>query len=426
MDPFEVTIVRIGADGDGIAAMPDGTSLYVPATLPGERVLARPTIRRGEGWASDIVSVVDPSADRVPAACQHFGTCGGCTLQHWRAEPYQAWKTGLLAAALRRAGYADPTIAPMQCGKDGQRRRLDLAARRGQGGLRLGLHAARSADIVALSECPITDPSLVRLLAPLRTMLNGLQTVRREASVVLNLLDAGPDLLLRSDADLPLGDRLALTDFARIHDLPRISWARGNDTPEPVCVLRPPSTSMAGVEVQPPPGAFLQASRDGERAIVGCVLDAIQPLGRGRIGELYAGCGTVTFALAGIAPVVAWEGDAAAMGALRAAANRAGLAGRVTVTQRDLTRQPLTQKELSGFAALVMDPPFAGAGPQMASIAAAKIPVVVYISCNPAVLAREAGLLAAAGYRLDVATPVDQFLWSSRLESVCVFRLGAG
>ena len=426
VDAFEATVVRIGADGDAIAAMQDGTPLYMQAALPDERVLVRPTIRRGEGWAADLVSVEAPSADRVAAACRHFGTCGGCTLQHWRAEPYRDWKIGLLEAALRRAGFADPTIAPMRSGGPGQRRRLDLAVRRGQGALRLGLHPARSSDIVALTECPITDPRLTRLLAPLRTVLSGLKTVRREASVVLNLLDAGPDLLLRSDADLPLEDRLALTDFARIHDLPRISWARGNDTPEPVCVLRPPSTAMEGIEVQPPPGAFLQATREGERAIVGCVTDALRGLGRGRIGELYAGCGTITFALAAIAPVLAWEGDGPASGALRAAANRAGLAGRVTVTQRDLARQPLTPKDLSGLSAMVMDPPFNGTGPQMQSVAVAKIPVLVYISCNPAVLAREAAMLHAAGYWLDVATPVDQFLWSSRLETVCVFRLGIG
>jgi 23S rRNA (uracil1939-C5)-methyltransferase len=145
---------------------------------------------------------------------------------------------------------------------------------------------------------------------------------------------------------------------------------------------------------------------------------------RGRIAELYAGCGTLTFALARAERVAAWEGDADAVAALASASHQAGLAGRITVTRRDLARQPLMAKELAGFAALVLDPPYAGSAEQMGAIAAAQVPVVVYVSCNPAALARDAAELARAGYRLDSATPVDQFLWSSRLESVSVFRLG--
>jgi 23S rRNA (uracil1939-C5)-methyltransferase len=164
---------------------------------------------------------------------------------------------------------------------------------------------------------------------------------------------------------------------------------------------------------------FLQASASGEAAIIAAVLDAL-PV-KGRIAELFAGCGTITFALARRTRVAAWEGDAASASALRSAANHAGLAGSVTVTQRDLTRQPLQTKEFSGFAAVVLDPPFAGAAVQVSQIAAAKVPVVVYVGCNPTTLGRDAKLLSQAGYRLAAATPIDQFLWSARLESVCVF-----
>jgi 23S rRNA (uracil1939-C5)-methyltransferase len=180
--------------------------------------------------------------------------------------------------------------------------------------------------------------------------------------------------------------------------------------------------SFAGVAMAPPPGAFLQASASGERAIVAAVLAALPA--KGRIAELYAGCGTLTFALSNRARVAAWEGDAASASALRAAANRAGLAGRIEVVQRDLARQPLQARELSGFAAVVLDPPLAGAAAQTAQIAAARPPVVIYVSCNPATLSRDARLLRQANYHLKAATPIDQFLWSARLESVCVFTAG--
>lgn len=296
---------------------------------------------------------------------------------------------------------------------------MDLAARRTRDGIVLGLHRQGSSDITDLTTCLVLHPNLVALMPPLRGLLTRLQALRREGSVIANLLDSGPDVLLRTDGRLQLSDRIALTEFARTHALPRIAWAQGTDEPEPVAVLRPPTTSLSGITITPPPGAFLQASASGESAVVTAVLDASPT--RGRIAELFAGCGTITFALAGRTRVAAWEGDAASASALRNAANKAGLAGRIEVMQRDLARQPLQTKELSGFAAVVLDPPFAGAASQTAQIAAAGVPVIIYVSCNPATLSRDARLLRQAGYHLKTATPIDQFLWSARLESVVVF-----
>ena len=122
--------------------------------------------------------------------------------------------------------------------------------------------------------------------------------------------------------------------------------------------------------------------------------------------------------------VAAFEGDAASVAALKQAINQGGLAGRIEVAQRDLARQPLSAKELVAFAGVVLDPPHAGAAAQIGQIAAAGVPVVVYVNCNPATLGRDAKVLRGAGYRLDHASAIDQFLWSARLESVCIFRRG--
>jgi 23S rRNA (uracil1939-C5)-methyltransferase len=343
-------------------------------------------------------------------------------LQHWRDDAYLSWKTDLLKAALRRAGFADVAVSEPARTRPGERRRMDLAVRRASGRIVLGLHRLRSAEVVDLVECHVLHPTLVALIAPLRTLLARLRAFRREGSVIANLLDSGADVLLRTDAELNINDRIALIEFARAHGLPRIAWARGNDEPEPVAVLRPPATTLSGISITSPSGAFLQASASGEAAIVAAVADALPA--KGRIAELFAGCGSITFALAAHARVAAWEGDAASASALRAAANQAGLSGRIAVTQRDLARQPLQAKELSGFTAVVLDPPFSGATAQVAQIAAAKVAVVIYVSCNPSTLARDARLLSQAGFRLTAATPIDQFLWSARLESVCVFRIG--
>ena len=296
--------------------------------------------------------------------------------------------------------------------------------RRLPAGVQLGLHRARSSDVVDLSACTILHPDLFALIAPLRALLTRLRTLRKEASVVVNLLDSGPDLLLRGDAPLEQTDRNLLIEFAGAHGLPRVSWAEGADTPETVCLLRPAITSLSGTIVAPPPGAFLQATQAAERAIVASVLDALPTklTAKSRVAELYSGCGTITFALAPRVRVAAYEGDRDAFAALRAAANNPATGGRVEAIQRDLARQPLFVKELSSFAAVVLDPPHNGAPEQTAQIAASGVPVVVYVSCNPGALARDGLLLKQAGYRLESVTPIDQFLWSARLESVCVFR----
>ena len=390
--------------------------------LPGETVRAQPIVKRGEGWSAETTAILASSPERVDPPCQHFPACGGCSLQHWRTEPYLAWKSGLLEAALRRAGYA-PTLVPIVQTPPRARRRMDLAVRRDGRAVRLGLHAPRSATVVDLLDCHVLHPTLTALLPALRATFGALAALRRKASVVVNLLGTRPDLLLRTDGDLTAPDRTRLAAFARAHDVPRIAWARGDGVPEIAYQLHPPTLRFGNVTVTPPSGAFLQASEAGEAALIAAVLAGLPTTlpARARVADLYAGCGTLTFALAGRTRVAAFEGDANAVTALRAGANAAGLSGRVEAQHRDLARQPLSAKELAAYAAVVLDPPHGGAAAQVTQIAASRIARVIYASCNPAELSRDAGVLHDAGYMLLSAVPIDQFLWSARLESVTVF-----
>jgi 23S rRNA (uracil1939-C5)-methyltransferase len=393
----------------------------VRGALPGERIAVRDLARRGEGWTGTLDAVLEPSVDRVTPPCPHFGTCGGCTLQHWGDAPYRTWKSGLLDDALRRAGYDTPILGPLAITPPGARRRMDLAVRRAGTVITLGLHSARGSDIVDLHTCLVLHPTLVALIAPLRDVLRGLSGLRREGSAVVNLLDSGPDVLLRGEAALRMEDRKALIAFANAHNIPRIAWVEGAGAPEPACTLRPSTTIISGIEVAAAPGAFLQASREGEAAIVAAVTAHMPKLTlKSRIADLYAGSGTLSFALSKHARVDAFEGDASAVATLRGGASKAGLAGRIVATVRDLARQPLSAKEISTYAAVVLDPPFAGAAMQIREIAASKVKRVMYVSCNPIALAREVGVLHDAGFKLLAATPIDQFLWSARLESVVV------
>ena len=424
-----VRFARVGADGDGVGAFGDGRAVYVKFTLPGELAEVRVVGKRGEGLAGEVVAIVEPSLDRVVAACRHFGVCGGCSVQHWSGEKYRGWKAGLLAGALRRAGFQDVALEPFVGAVPGARRRMDLAIRRVAGRVVLGLHVGQSAEVIGLEECPVLHPGLVVLLGPLRAALARLAGLRRVGSAVVNLLDSGPDLLLFTDVALTAGDRAMLADFARGQGMPRVSWAPvagardDHDAAEPVAALSPARTVLSGVEVAVPPGAFLQASAAGEAAIVAAVLAGLpERLGtRAQVAELYAGCGSLTLALAQRARVAAFEGNALAVAALRAAAGQTGLGGRVSVRQQDLARRPVLANEFLPYAAVVLDPPFAGAAAQIAQIAASAVGRVIYVSCNPAALARDATMLRSAGFTILAATPIDQFLWSARLESVVVF-----
>ena len=412
---MEVLIERMGAGGDGIAPGP----IYVPQALPGERLNVTITGKRGDGALAAIEEILAPSPDRIAPACAHFTAgCGGCALQHWAPAPHATWKREKLRVALARGGFAESPIAETITTPPAVRRRADFAIRRGTDGLRLGFHAAGSAAILDIAACPVLHPRLVAVLKPLRDLLPRLPALKRDGSAVLNLLDTGPDLLLRTDGTLDAAGRALLAGFAAAHGLPRIAWARGNGVPEIAAQLGPVSITLSGVAVTPSPGAFLQASPEGEQAIIASMLAALPAklAGRGRIADLHAGFGTLSLALARRGRVTAFESDGAAVAALANAAAKAGLP--LAATRRDLVRQPLMVAELAPFAAVVLDPPFAGAEEQAALLARSAVPAVIYVSCNPQALSRDLHFFADQGWRVDAATPIDQFLWSGQLEAV--------
>lgn len=333
------------------------------------------------------------------------------------AAAYAAAKLALLTAALARAGFDDVPIAPMQPVPPASRRRVDLALLRAGDGVRVGLHPARSHDVVDLHECLVLRPELFRLLAPLRALLARVGGLRRSGGALLNLFDTGPDLLLRLDGVVTAADRATLARFAAAQGVPRIAVAGLPGEAEVAAQLGPVWHRFGGVRVSPPPGAFLQASAEGEAAIRAAVLAGL-PARTSRVIELFAGIGTLSFPLAERAVVAAYEGGAAAFAALRAAAGGT----RVRPLLRDLARRPLTTAELRGTDAVVLDPPHGGALPQARALAAGGVPGIVYVSCNPATFARDAAVLRAGGYQLTGVTPIDQFVWSAQLEVVGVFR----
>ena len=424
---LELTIDALGAEGDGLAALPDGGRVFVPLALPGDKLRVR---RSGEaGGKAAVETLLAPSPDRVTPVCVHFGACGGCNMQHVSPQLYATWKRGLLVSALAEAGVPTDKVAPLVAVPPASRRRATWFARRGADGtVAIGFLARASHDIVDMRECAVLAPPLVALLAPLRDLLGRMLPPGGRAEIVANLLDAGVDLLLRMPGALPPPLRQMLVAFAAKCDLARLAWqaiARPG-TPaqawQPIVERRPARVMFGKVAVALPPGAFLQATKQAEDLIVGETVAAMA--GAKRIADLFSGAGAFTFPLAARAQVHAVDGDRALIAALRAAADAAGFGGKITTDLRDLLKRPLVADELKKFDAVVFDPPRAGASSQAGRITAARIPLVVAVSCNPTTFARDAKLLIDGGYALEKVVPVDQFLWTPHLEVFAVFRRG--
>ncbi len=350
--------------------------------------------------------------------CLHFGACGGCAV----ADRSAIDKPALLQAALRRAGYADVALAPLVETSLKSRRRVDLAVKRFAGAITLGLHRSRSEEVIDMAECVLLEPRILALLPPLRVLLRSIEGLRRAGSVVMNWLDTGPDILLKGDADLTSPDRTKLIAFAREHRAVRVSYAKAAEQAELVAMLSKPVITLSGIAVEPPPGAFLQASAAGEAAIIQAVLAGLPKLtAKSRIVELYAGIGTLSFAMVPHGRIDAFEGAVDAVTAHELAIRRANLAGRMQVSVRDLNRRPLMIAEMAKAAVVVLDPPYAGAGAQMKNLVASGVKRIIYVSCNPDALAADSFALNRAGYDVLAATPIDQFPYSENLESVVVF-----
>lgn len=416
-DPIEVT--RLGARGDGIADGPDGP-LYIPFSAPGDLIRVLKTASRGDGKVAVKSELVSPGAGRVAPPCPHYGTCGGCSLQHVALNQIAAFKRDLLADALSKRGFTNIDVAETVSVPAGTRRRARLSCIKTVKGWVIGFNERGTNRITGIEGCLILRPSLTALLPTLKTLLNGLPSMGRGGDIQLTEGSSGVEVVLLPEKpkDLTLDERYLLTDWAEETDLSRLVW-QDRSGADPVVERRPFVLRIKGATLAPPAAAFLQASEDGEAAIVEQALTAAK--GARRVADLFCGCGTISLPLAAAGHSVhAVEIDRS----LLAAVQRMG-GGNVTIEARDLARSPIPTAELAPYDAVVFDPPRAGAADQATEIAASSVPTVVAVSCNPATLARDLRILADGGYRIDSVTPIDQFTWSAHLEAVAILHRDA-
>ena len=384
-------VVRIAARGDGVTT----SGKHVPFGVPGD--------------AFDAHGLIVPGPHHQIPPCPLFPECGGCQLQHADDEAYRGYLTSRVETALAqhdlKAAIRAPHLSPPR-----SRRRASLRALKAGQSVVIGFNAAGSNRIVDVRECHILRPEVFVLVSPLRKLLTSLLPARRTGEIHLTLLDQGADLLLKGVAPEGYEAMEALTGFCEANRLARLSIDQGLGAEtlyEPV----PATITLSGVPVTFPVGGFLQATEDGEEALVACVREAVG--GAERTADLFAGLGTFALALDG--KVYAAEASRDAMMALKRAVP--GLA----VEHRDLYRRPLDINELKNFDAVVLDPPRAGAEQQVKALATSPVATIAYVSCNPATFARDAKLLTDGAYRIDWVRPVGQFRWSTHVEVAAAF-----
>ncbi|MCX5497383.1 class I SAM-dependent RNA methyltransferase [Kaistia dalseonensis] len=404
-----LTITSIGHEGDGIAETTSGR-VYVPFTLPGETVAVEI-----EGERGHLVDIVTPSPERTAPACRHFTVCGGCTIQHWAAEPYQDWKRGLVATAFQQRGI-ETEIAPIVPVGPHTRRRAVFSLIKTDSGTVLGFHRRESHDVLAIEECPLLVPEIETRRERLAHLADRLLERGKRGRMTVIATDNGLDVALDEVKTPSRADYEALGRHSTDGIVARLTVNGAQ-----IFMSRVPEIRTDAALLYPTPSGFLQATAPSETALARLVDAAV---GKATpVADLFSGIGTFTLRLARRAPVLAVEGDTILLQALDRSMRFSKGIKTITARRRDLFVNPMAPPELKPFGAVVFDPPRAGAKAQSEMLAKSTVPKIVAVSCNPATLARDARILIDGGYRLTRVTPVDQFLWSGHVEVVAEFEL---
>jgi 23S rRNA (uracil1939-C5)-methyltransferase len=392
-------IVRIAAKGEGATA--DGR--YAELAAPGDVIEADGSLTKGP--------------NHVEPPCRHFPACGGCQLQHLSESALATYVFDRAIGAAKGQDIVSGKVTPPHLSPANSRRRATLHAQGIGKRVVIGFREQGSHKIIDMRECHVLAPEMVAIVGALRTLLEGWGDRKLGVDVELAMADQGLSVGLKGLKVEGLKRTEALLDFSRDNELARLTIDSGYG-PEGVWEPEPVTITLGGTAVSLPPGAFLQATRDGEAVLAQAAREWVGDAPT--VADLFSGLGTFAFALASATTkVLAVE---AARDTHLACQSAARMNGRpVHCLHRDLFRNPLRVEELDRFAAVLLDPPRSGAQEQVDQIAASTVPRVVYISCNAASWARDAVRLIAGGYRLAEVRPVGQFRWSTHVELASLF-----
>ncbi|MBS0214086.1 MAG: 23S rRNA (uracil(1939)-C(5))-methyltransferase RlmD [Proteobacteria bacterium] len=440
-EPFEASIDDLSHDGRGVARR-DGKAVFVRGALPGERVIAQPTARHRHFDEATATQVLDVSPDRVEPLCAHFGQCSGCVLQHLAAEKQIEAKQRVLIENLERIGRVAPQriLPPLAAEPWGYRRKGRLSVRHVEkkGRTLVGFREHDPRFVADLRRCETVVPAIGTRIEALAAMIDTLDGKRDIPQIEFIVGDARPGdarhaqgvtaLVFRHVQPLSERDRGVLVDFAKAHGLAIYLQPGGVDS---VHALWP----EAGVALEfalPEhdlrlafqPLDFIQVNAGMNAKMIALALDLLDPKPDQRILDLFCGLGNFTLPIARrIAEVVGVEGDAGLVARARDNAQRNGIAN-ARFFAADLASSLAYEPWIGEpFDALLLDPPRSGAEALLPQLPLKKIDRIVYVSCHPGSLARDAGFLVRErGYKLRAAGVMDMFPHTAHVESIALFE----
>ncbi len=429
--PEALIIERMADGGQGVAHI-DGKLCFVDGALAGERVQAA-RVRRHSNYDEAITEqVLSASPQRVTPACPAYVRCGGCAVQHQDHAAQVQDKHSLLADKLARIGGVQPTawLEPMVGPAWHYRRRARLGVRQvsKRGGVLVGFRERRSSFLTDMNDCAVLDARLSALIGPLRGLIGDLTVAAQVPQLEVTATDDEVVLVMRHLAPLADADRAAVAAFGAAHGVRWFLQPGGPDTvhPLPPGGDRPLSYRLDAfdLELEFGPLDFTQVNFAINQQLVPLAVDLLAPAAGERVADLFCGVGNFSLALAKRgARALGLEGEAALVARARGNAKRAGLAQRCTFELANLYDDAAAALTRLGHCdAWLLDPPRSGAQALCATLPAPAPARIVYVSCNPATLARDAGLLVSQGYRLTQAGVVDMFPHTAHVESIALFE----
>lgn len=425
-------IESLDHEARGIARQ-EGKTVFVDGALPGETVEYASFRRKPSYELAHLVGVLKPSNARVEPLCPYFGICGGCAMQHMEPTAQVAAKQRVLEDSLWHIGRVRPEsiLSPVHGAPWGYRHRARFGVRKvdKKGGVLIGFHERRSSFIADMPTCPILAPHVSALLMPMRELVDGLSIAQRLPQIDVAVGEYCTALLLRILEPLNGNDEKLLRDFADRHKVVIYLQPKGPDTAFRFCPLAGPRLSYTlpefDLEFEFRPTDFTQVNHAVNRVLVRRALRLLDPQAGERIADMFCGLGNFTLPIARSgASVLGVEGSEGLVQRGRESAEANGLAERVEFAVANLFEcTEASLAALGKFDKMLIDPPREGAIELVKALGATGPQRIVYVSCNPATLARDAAVLVTVGgYRFVAAGAVNMFPHTAHVESIAVFE----
>tara|TARA_R110002050_G_scaffold9504_3_gene33505 strand:+ start:22469 stop:23803 length:1335 start_codon:yes stop_codon:yes gene_type:complete len=428
-DPVETHIESLSHDGRGVARI-EGKTVFIDGALAGEQVKFVYSKMHSKYDEGRTIEVLQAANDRVDAKCQHFGVCGGCSLMHMAPEAQLALKQKTLQEHLNHFGNVVPQqwLAPLTGPLWGYRRKARLGVKHvpKKGRVLVGFREKGTPYLALLDRCEVLDPRVGDRLAELGEMIAKLDGHNRIAQIEVAMDDEHTALVFRNLDPLSEQDQLALIAYGQANDLWIYLQSGGPDTVTPLWPENPQLSYAPeeGLNLEFEPGDFTQVNAGINKKMIQRTMELLEISAEDRILDLFCGLGNFTLPLAKrVTEVVGVEGDAALVRHARDNAAKNGLAN-ATFELADLTKTELKDYSWAkaGFNKILLDPPRSGAFEVLHQLAALGAERLVYVSCNPATLARDAGeLVNNHGYTLVSTGVMDMFPHTTHVESIALF-----